>query len=183
MSRSAGQKKRLVDLVMRNAREALAREVLQLADTGRLLEGVAALFEMWTSRRNASKFTTTAISPGRTWWGAWWWRGPRGSARMPIASSIFVRPMSVRRLRHDARKEKRRFGKAIEEGRGPDTEDWPGLVLIDGGLGQLNAVRVVLEDLGIIDTLTLVSIAKGPDRNAGREKSLWSGAICFSVAD
>ena len=49
--------------------------------------------------------------------------------------------------------------------------NYPDLVLIDGGLGQLHAVMETLTELGLTtDDITLVSIAKGPDRNAGREK-------------
>ncbi len=64
---------------------------------------------------------------------------------------------------------KRRFGHAIEEGRGIDHDTWPDIVLIDGGKGQLSSVTEVFEDLGILNDVTLVAIAKGPDRNAGRE--------------
>lgn len=64
---------------------------------------------------------------------------------------------------------KRRFGHAIEDGKGVDDDTWPDIVLIDGGKGQLSAVTEVFEDLGILDDITLVAIAKGPDRNAGRE--------------
>ena len=58
----------------------------------------------------------------------------------------------------------RRFARALKDA---DAE-WPELVLIDGGAGQLSAARAVLEDLGITD-VKLVGVAKGPDRNAGRE--------------
>ena len=46
--------------------------------------------------------------------------------------------------------------------------DRPDLVLVDGGLGQLTIAREVLADLGITD-ITLIGVAKGPDRDAGRE--------------
>jgi excinuclease ABC subunit C len=61
----------------------------------------------------------------------------------------------------------RRFTRALKE-KDADT-DWPDVVVIDGGQGQYNAVRDVMEELGVLDSLTLVAIAKGPDRNAGRE--------------
>jgi len=64
---------------------------------------------------------------------------------------------------------KRRFGHALEDGRGVGHETWPDIVLIDGGKGQLSSVTEVFEELGILDKVTLVAIAKGPDRNAGRE--------------
>jgi excinuclease ABC subunit C len=59
----------------------------------------------------------------------------------------------------------RRFGRAMREG---EEGDWPDLVLIDGGAGQLSAARQVMDDLGVED-VALVAIAKGPDRDAGRE--------------
>jgi excinuclease ABC subunit C len=45
---------------------------------------------------------------------------------------------------------------------------WPDLVIIDGGRGQLNAAREILAELGV-DQVTLLGVAKGPDRDAGRE--------------
>ncbi|MCP5940268.1 hypothetical protein NL351_30600, partial [Klebsiella pneumoniae] len=60
----------------------------------------------------------------------------------------------------------RRFGRAQREDVDRDSADWPDLVLIDGGRGQLNAVKATLEDLGIED-VCLVGVAKGPHH--GRE--------------
>jgi excinuclease ABC subunit C len=62
----------------------------------------------------------------------------------------------------------RRFGRSLREHPDGGDENWPDLVLIDGGAGQLSAVRGVLSDLGVQD-VKLVAIAKGPDRDAGRE--------------
>ena len=62
----------------------------------------------------------------------------------------------------------RRFGRALKEDPGRESGTWPDLVLIDGGLGQLNAAREVLAELGC-DDIPLVAVAKGPDRDAGRE--------------
>ena len=72
----------------------------------------------------------------------------------------------------------RRFSRLLKEGGSRDEADgngsqgdaspWPDLVLIDGGAGQLSAVMEVLDELGI-DDLNVVGVAKGPDRNAGRE--------------
>jgi excinuclease ABC subunit C len=61
-----------------------------------------------------------------------------------------------------------------------DAPPWPDLLLIDGGLGQLNAVRETLEELGITD-LPLVGVAKGPDRDAGREKFFMPGRDSFML--
>jgi excinuclease ABC subunit C len=59
---------------------------------------------------------------------------------------------------------------------------WPDLVFIDGGLGQLNAVREILTGLGITD-VPLVGIAKGPDRDAGREKFFMEGRPSFMLPE
>jgi excinuclease ABC subunit C len=62
----------------------------------------------------------------------------------------------------------RRFGRALEEDPDRDKGLWPDLALIDGGKGQVSAVKAALEELGIED-LAFVGVSKGPDRNAGRE--------------
>jgi excinuclease ABC subunit C len=75
----------------------------------------------------------------------------------------------------------RRFGHAIEDGIDATHDTWPDIVLIDGGKGQLSAVTEVLEDLGILNQITLVAIAKGPDRNAGREDFYMNGRAPFTL--
>ena len=60
---------------------------------------------------------------------------------------------------------------------------WPDLLLIDGGLGQLNAVHQTLDELGVADKVDLVGIAKGPDRDAGREKFFMKGKQSFMIPD
>ncbi|MDN6713956.1 MAG: helix-hairpin-helix domain-containing protein, partial [Acetobacter sp.] len=62
----------------------------------------------------------------------------------------------------------RRFGRALREAEEGDTSNWPDVLLIDGGAGQYSAVRAVLDELGVTG-VKLVGIAKGPDRDAGRE--------------
>lgn len=63
----------------------------------------------------------------------------------------------------------RRFARALKEDPERERGQWPDLILIDGGLGQLNAAMGVLADLGVGD-VAVAAIAKGPDRNAGRER-------------
>src|SRR5581483_9186533 len=74
----------------------------------------------------------------------------------------------------------RRFGRALKED--PDRERgmWPDLVLIDGGLGQLTVARETVAELGIED-VAIVGIAKGPDRDAGRERFFIPGRPPFSL--
>ncbi|WP_395016983.1 excinuclease ABC subunit UvrC [Dongia sp.] len=74
----------------------------------------------------------------------------------------------------------RRFNRALKEDPDRDKGLWPDLVLIDGGQGQLNTVMQVMADLGIAD-VCVASIAKGPDRNAGRERFFMPGREPFSL--
>ncbi len=74
----------------------------------------------------------------------------------------------------------RRFARAIKEDPDRDRGTWPDLVLIDGGQGQLSATLRVLADLGI-DDLPVVGVAKGPDRNAGRERFFREGLEPLSL--
>jgi excinuclease ABC subunit C len=74
----------------------------------------------------------------------------------------------------------RRFARALKEDPDRERGTWPDLVLIDGGLGQLGVAQAVLEELGVTD-VALVAIAKGPDRNAGRERFFLPGRTPFSL--
>jgi excinuclease ABC subunit C len=61
------------------------------------------------------------------------------------------------------------------------TPAWPDLVLIDGGKGQMSAVRTILEELGIADKITAIGVAKGMDREAGRERFFVEGKPDFTL--
>jgi excinuclease ABC subunit C len=74
----------------------------------------------------------------------------------------------------------RRFGRALKEDPERERGSWPDLVLIDGGQGQLGIAQAVFDELGI-DDVALVGIAKGPDRNAGRERFFVPGRAPFSL--
>jgi excinuclease ABC subunit C len=74
----------------------------------------------------------------------------------------------------------RRFGRALKEDPSRGGEGWPDLVLIDGGAGQLSAAREVMAELGLGD-LPLVAVAKGPDRDAGREWFHRTGTAPFQL--
>jgi excinuclease ABC subunit C len=89
----------------------------------------------------------------------------------------------------------RRFSRLIkEEGlpdrnardTGADAADlpfpaWPDVILIDGGQGQMTAVRAILEELGITDQVIAIGVAKGADREAGRERFFMRGIPDFSL--
>ncbi len=75
---------------------------------------------------------------------------------------------------------RRRFGRALKEDPERERGQWPDLVLIDGGAGQLTQAQAVLAELGI-DDVAIAGIAKGPDRNAGRERFFLPGRPPFSL--
>ena len=75
----------------------------------------------------------------------------------------------------------RRFGRALKEGIEMGDESWPDILLIDGGKGQLGVVKETLEELGVYDKLTVIAIAKGEDRNAGREEFFIEGKPSFKL--
>jgi excinuclease ABC subunit C len=74
----------------------------------------------------------------------------------------------------------RRFQRLLKEDAEGHDADWPDLLLIDGGRGQLNATLQVMQELGI-DDVPVVGIAKGPDRNAGREQFFLPGREPFML--
>jgi excinuclease ABC subunit C len=75
---------------------------------------------------------------------------------------------------------RRRFFRALKEDPERERGMWPDLVLIDGGRGQLSAAQAVFAEMGIGD-VPLAAIAKGPDRNAGRERFFVPGRPSFSL--
>ncbi len=75
----------------------------------------------------------------------------------------------------------RRFGRALKEDPERTAPGWPDLLLIDGGAGQLSAARAVMAELGI-DDIPIAAIAKGPDRNAGRERFFLPDRVPFNLA-
>ena len=74
----------------------------------------------------------------------------------------------------------RRFARALKEDPNRETANWPDLLLIDGGKGQINAVYEVLCELGIED-ITVIGVSKGPDRNAGKEQFHKKGKESFTL--
>ncbi len=181
-----GEKRAVVQHAETNAREALERRMAESAGQAKLLDGVATLFALPASPARIEIFDNSHIM-GANPYGVMVVAGAEGfakpayrkfSIRGPIAPGddfAMMREMLQRRFS--------RALKAREEN--PESvpgelPDWPDLVLIDGGAGQLSAARQVLEDLGIGD-LKLVAIAKGPDRDAGREWFFTPGQAAFQL--
>ncbi len=176
-----GEKKELVEHAAANAREALGRKLAETASQRRLLAGLAAAFGLPHPPRRIEVFDNSHIQ-GTNAVGAMIVAGPEGFRKnqyrkfnirsadlAPGDDYGMMREVLQRRFKRLAAEAPRPASDAASGADGAETETpWPDLVMIDGGEGQLAAVQQGLNELGITD-IPLVAIAKGPDRDAGRE--------------
>lgn len=164
-----GDKRKLLDFAANNAKGALERKLAETASQAVLLEQVAEVFGLDEAPQRIEIYDNSHIM-GTNALGAMVVAGPegfmKGQYRTFNIKSDNITPGDDFGMMREVMT--RRFGRLLREDPGRDSSNWPDLLLIDGGLGQLNAVRQTLADLGI-DDLPLVGIAKGADRNAGRE--------------
>jgi excinuclease ABC subunit C len=92
-----------------------------------------------------------------------------------------MREVLTRRFTRLVREQGDKPEETAEQEVGDGLPPWPDLVLIDGGSGQLGIASSVLAELGISDSVRLVGVAKGPDRDAGREKFHMEGRDSFML--
>ena len=164
-----------VEHALSNARQALARRMSESASQRRLLEGLAAALGLDAPPERIEVYDNSHIQ-GSNAVGAMIVAGPEGLnkgayRKFNIRTAGGADGEASAGDDYAMMREVmgRRFARALKED--PDREDgsWPDLVVIDGGQGQLTAAREALEELGIED-VELLAIAKGPDRDAGRER-------------
>jgi len=164
-----GDRVRLVKQAKRNAEEALDRRAAESSTQAKLLRDVAELFELDAPPQRIEVYDNSHIM-GTNMVGAMIVGGPEGFVKGQYRKFNIKRPETIAGDDFGMMREvlERRFARAIEED--PDRERgvWPDLLLIDGGKGQVSAVRQVLETMGV-EEVAIVGVAKGPDRNAGRE--------------
>ncbi|PXA97095.1 excinuclease ABC subunit C [Nostoc sp. 3335mG] len=162
-----GPRRRLLDQAKRNAVEALDRRLAEGTTQARLLAEVADLFELPEPPQRIEIYDNSHIQ-GTNALGAMVVAGPEGFIKNQYRKFNIKRAETVPGDDYGMMREvfERRFSRAQSEDPDRSQGDWPDLVLIDGGRGQLNAVMGVLENLGIED-VCLVGVAKGPDH--GRE--------------
>jgi excinuclease ABC subunit C len=173
-----GEKRELVDHALANAREALARKLADTSSQARLLAGLANAFGLPRSPRRIEVYDNSHVM-GSNAVGAMIVAGPEGFAKnhyrkFNIRSTDLAAGDDYGMMREILA---RRFSRLLKEA-GPRAEPqgeapeglgpWPDLILVDGGAGQHAAAAGVLADLGI-DDLPVVAVAKGRDRDAGRE--------------
>ncbi|WP_420414176.1 excinuclease ABC subunit UvrC [Roseibium sp.] len=203
-----GEKKELVAHALTNAREALGRRLAETSSQARLLKGVAEAFDLDKQPRRIEVYDNSHIM-GTNAVGGMIVAGAEGFAKaqyrkfniksedlVPGDDYGMMREVLTRRFSRLLKEHARPEGMAddvadaeavaeTDEADVPvetDIPAWPDLVLIDGGQGQLTAARETLEELGITD-VPLVGIAKGPDRDAGREKFFIPGRQSFMLPE
>ena len=165
-----GDRRQAVDFALSNAADALKRYLIQRAGDTALMEGVAKLFDLDTPPQRIEVYDNSHIG-GTGMVGAMIVAGPEGF--MKNAYRKFNIKTAGAGDDYAMMREviKRRFTRALDESIEGNDRNWPDLVLIDGGQGQLNAVMETLRALEIDSPdVTVVGIAKGEDRNAGRER-------------
>jgi excinuclease ABC subunit C len=180
MSPARGDKKRLMDFAVRNADEALARHLLERQGEAELLASVADIFGLEASPKRIEVYDNSHLS-GTHMVGAMIVAGAEGFRKSAYRKFNIKQAGSGDDFGMMREVMTRRFGRALKEGADKNADDWPDLLLIDGGQGQFNVVKEILCELNVWDDLTVVAIAKGPDRNAGREQFFIEGRQPFQL--
>ena len=193
-----GEKKDLADHAAQNAREALGRRLAETSSQARLLKGLAETFGLASVPRRIEVYDNSHIM-GTNAVGAMIVAGPGGFVKNQYRKfnirSTEITPGDDFGMMREVME--RRFSRLIKEHgipsraesdaaeTGEDSDDalpaWPDLILIDGGQGQVNAVRGILGELGITDEVAMIGVAKGVDRDAGRERFIIPGKDAFSL--
>ncbi len=164
-----GEQRKLMEQARRNAREALDRRLAESTTQGRILQEMAELFELEGPPDRIEVYDNSHIM-GTNAIGAMIVAGPegfrKGSYRKFNIKRAETRPGDDFAMMREVLE--RRFARLEREDPERRSGEWPDLLLIDGGKGQVSAVCSVLEEMGVQD-VPVVGISKGPDRNAGRE--------------
>ena len=176
-----GRLRQPVEHALNNAREALGRRLSESSAQAKLLEGAAQLFGLDSAPRRIEVYDNSHIQ-GREAQGAMIVAGPngfeKGAYRRFNIRAVDLAPGDDYAMMREVLT--RRFARALKEDPARSGESWPDLVLLDGGQGQLNVALEVFADLGIGD-LPVAAIAKGPDRDAGRERFFVPGRAPFQL--
>jgi excinuclease ABC subunit C len=164
-----GEQRKLLAQAQRNAVEALDRRMAESTTQSRIMREMADLFELDEIPDRIEIYDNSHIM-GTNAIGAMVVAGPEGfrknAYRKFNIKNPEIRPGDDFAMMREVLG--RRFARLEKEDPERKSGDWPNLLLIDGGKGQISAVCEVLETMGVQD-VAIVGISKGPDRNAGRE--------------
>ncbi|MET0294825.1 MAG: excinuclease ABC subunit UvrC, partial [Phenylobacterium sp.] len=176
-----GEKCRLVDHALTNAREALGRKMAESSAQSKLLAGVCEAFKLEGQPERIEVYDNSHIM-GTNAVGGMIVAGPEGLQKSQyrkfnIKSTELTPGDDFGMMREVLR---RRFSRLVKEEEAGENPPRPDLVLIDGGAGQLSAAMEIMADLGV-DDIAVVGVAKGPDRDAGLERFFIPGREPFML--
>lgn len=176
-----GEKAELVQGALRNARESLARKMSETATQGRLLKGLAEAFDLPAPPQRIEAYDNSHIQ-GAFAVGAMIVAGPEGFEKNQYRKFNIkgddITPGDDFGMMKEVMT--RRFQRLLKEDRDRTSGMWPDLLLIDGGAGQVSSVREIMEALGVGD-VPMVGVAKGEDRDAGKEVFYRTGKPIFAL--
>jgi len=176
-----GDKKALVDHALTNAREALGRRLAESSAQGKILDAVVEAFGLEGRPERIEIYDNSHVQ-GTNAVGAMVVAGPDGFQKSQYRKFNIrgedLTPGDDFGMMTEVMR--RRFGRLVKDEDAGEAVARPDLVLIDGGLGQLGAVREVMAELGLED-IALVGVAKGPDRDAGMERFFIPGREPFML--
>jgi excinuclease ABC subunit C len=188
-----GERRQLIEYALRNAREALARRLADTSSQQKLLVSLGQAFGLPKAPKRVEVYDNSHIM-GTNAVGAMVVAGANGFMKQHYRTfnmkSEDLKPGDDYGMMREMLQ--RRFARLVkEEPRGAETDGhpsddsfpaWPDLVLIDGGKGQLEAARQALAEVGVSeDDVALIGIAKGRDRDAGRETFFKPGQPPFKM--
>ena len=164
-----GRRVKLVEQATRNAEEALDRRMAETATQGKVLRDLAETFELPDAPRRIEIYDNSHIM-GTNATGAMIVAGPEGFRKANYRKFNIKRPETAPGDDFAMMREvlERRFARLEKDDPDRASGEWPDLLIIDGGKGQLSAVCEILEEAGVHD-IPVIAVSKGPDRNAGRE--------------
>ena len=176
-----GEKSELVDGALRNARESLARRMSESATQTKLLRGVAEAFDLDAPPERVEVYDNSHIQ-GTNAVGAMIVAGPEGFMKNQYRKFNIKGDDLTPGDDFGMMKEvlTRRFKRLLKDDPDRDKGLWPDLLLIDGGAGQVSAVREIMKEYGVED-VPMVGVAKGVDRDAGKEEFHRTGQRPFAL--
>ncbi|MBS0571844.1 MAG: excinuclease ABC subunit UvrC [Proteobacteria bacterium] len=176
-----GEKAELVENAARNARESLARKMSETAAQSKLLAALAEAFDLETPPQRIEIYDNSHIQ-GTNAVGGMVVAGPegfiKGQYRKFNIRGADLTPGDDFGMMKEVLT--RRFERLLKEDPDRQSGNWPDLLLIDGGAGQVSAVQSILEDLGVED-VAMVGVAKGIDRDLGKEEFHRAGQRPFAL--
>ena len=176
-----GEKAELVENAARNARESLARRMAESTTQNKLLTGLAEAFDLDAPPQRIEVYDNSHIQ-GAHAVGGMIVAGPEGFLKSQYRKFNIKSEAGANSDDFGMMKEvlTRRFERLLKEDPDRKSDMWPDLLLIDGGAGQVSAVAGIMSELGVED-IPMVGVAKGIDRDAGKEEFHRPGERPFAL--